>query len=1162
MKKIIFIGISILLLLTLSSCLQSVKVKAKPKIGVPVAATTVALNDFIDLEESIKSALPDAEVIDVDGTQTIKYATGINLDLSQSFEKIDAFSTSVSQNISVPDIGSIDSVTVDVPNIDDIPAITVDVPSFDFDPQNISVNVPQINPNSVSPNITIGEIDVTAAGVSLPEINFSVPVFGSDNDSTETSQSINSGGTYEKLVFSTGSLLLDVVNNESNASVDVQGIIENPDNSTIESAVLSLLGGQSGQLSFLLADENISNNATITLIATITSGSGDGSYKLVANNLHFSTGTKIKAAEGIEFNTSKSISENIDPNMGTSSFSTVTIDGTFNVNIQLPSEWTNVNTDFEATVTYNYGTESIMLVNDTFNSSKDLTFTGKQLPPDGNFEFIIDSTFANNDNTKANIDFTKSPIITVTPEIKIKKIEGVDINNTQNIDLPDNIKYVVLKDGKISLGITDTNVSSIVANFVYFDGTENKTKQFIIENNNAVLDMDGIKLTGENTKDATILVKNISLDFGNKGLETSSLTANINLTEPSVKEVKLALTTEQKIDIPDNIEEVKFMSGSLSSSLNLGSITNIIGNLDTEYENIALSIDNGTLSVDLTNKLLSGTKDATLNISEMIIDFSSNPLNFGSQLSVSSSLNNLKISEATITTNLNQSINIPETINKVIFGSGSIEINVDDVQFVSFDGTLTYGSTNTIFTVSPEGSATIDLTNLELGSPSADVSIGKIGLKSVSGIELGSSLNANINLINPKIKYAEISPDSDLKVVNSQVVEFPQEAKDFLNSITFVGTSNIRIEWNNELPVDVNVKITVPELSINDNFVMSGENYHEVDLANKTIDLDNPMNFNFEASPVNYDNNILKINITDSNKYLSLGSEYTLAATISLDYELDASIKPFSQDIIPESDPLNFEIPISEDTTLTLNDIDINGFNAKIIGTIPSGLVDNNNKITLYATYTTDTVKSTNVEIILDNTNIEKDITEFLKEILKGKDVYMSMKSNNISVSLNDLSDFVFDFKIDMTIPLSFVANKKINITAMKGEEDILGRDPGSNETDLPIDLVLGNEGKLILHLKYNNTSGLKPGLKVVGRADTTLFEKNLILEENKNEINIVFEKSDVDKIINNNPYYIDFEAYIPQDEIQAFKTDGEISISAWVEVVTDVNVDLFGRGE
>lgn len=1169
MKKAIIIGIAILLLLSLSSCVKSIKVKTKPKIGVPVAATTVALNDFVNIEDSIKNALPDAKVESVNGIQTIKYATGLNVDLSQSFEKIDAFSTSVSQNISVPDIGSIAPVTVDVPNIDSIPDITVDVPSFDFNPQNITINVPQITPDSVSPDITIGELDVESAGVDLPAVDLSIPVLGNTGNGTSTETSMESNGTFEKLVFSTGSLLLDVTNNESNADIDVQGIIENPDNSKIESQVLSLSGVQSGQLSFPLTDKYISNNATITLIATITSGSGDGNNNLVANNLQFASGTKIKAAEGITFNTSKSITETIDPNMGSTEFSTVTIDGTFNVNIQLPAEWTNVKTEFDATVTYIYGSESIVLVNDTFNSSKDLTFNGKELPPNGSFEFTIDSTFMNSDNTKANIDFTKSPVITVTPDIKIMKIDGVGIDNKQNMDLPDDIKYVILNGGKISIDITDTDVSSIVANFIYFDGTEDKTKEFIIENNKAVLDMDGIKLTGENTNDATITVENISLDFGNSGLDNTSLTANVDLTKPSIKEVKLGLTTKQKIDIPDEIEEVKFMSGSLTSSLSNGFISSVVGNLETGYENIALTTNNGALTVDLADKLLSGTNDATLNISEMLIDFSSNPLSFGNSLSVSSSLNDLKISEATITTNLNRSISIPDTIKKVIFGSGSIEVNVDNIQFISFDGTLTYGSTDTSFATSQEGSAVIDLTNLELGSPSAEVSIDKIGLKSTSGISLGSSLNANINLINPKIKYAEITPDSDLKVTNSQIVEFPPEAKDFLNSVTFVAPSNIKIEWNNELPVVVNVNLSVPELTINESFPMSGENYHEVDLANKTIDLDTPMHFDFEASPANYDdtNNILKIDISDPDDYLSLGSEYTLSATISLDYKLDASIKPFSQDIIPESDPLNFEIPISDDATLTLNDIEINGFVAKIVGIIPSGLVDTNNKITLYATYTmNNTKKSTNVEILLDKTNIEKDISEFLKEILKGKDVYMSMKSNNITASLSDLSNFVFDFKIDLTIPLSFdlIKDENLNIMSIKGEDDILGREPGSNETDLPIDLIIGDQGKLILHLNYDNTSGLKPGLKIIGRnsSNTILYKKDIVLQDGKHDVNIVFEKSDIDKIMNNNPYYLDFDAYIPANTNQSFRTDGQISINAWVEVVTDVNVDLLGRGE
>ncbi|KLO20953.1 hypothetical protein [Marinitoga sp. 1155] len=1168
MKKGIIIGLIIILILSLASCVKSIKVKTKPRIGVPVAATTISLDNYINIEESIKDILTGATVESVGGVQTIKYATGLNVDMSQSFEKIDAFSTSINQSISIPDIDSIDPIAIDIPSIKSLNEINVSVPDFDFTPQNINVNVPDLNPEPSNPDITVGEIDVNNAGIELPTIELSIPVAGTAGNGSSTSDKINSNGSFSKLVFSTGSLTLDVTNNDDSASVEVDGIITNPDNSVITSNILSLSTNSPGNLIFDLSDKFISDGATITLRATITSGSGNNGT-LIADNLSFSAGTKIKAAEDIEFSATKNISQTIDPNMGTTSFSTITIDGTFNINIELPAEWQNVKTEFEATVLYKYDiTKSIELTHRIFNSNSQLAFQSKSLPPNGSFEFTIDSTFTNTDNEKSNIDFTKSPTITITPEITVKKIEGVVVNNTQNINLPDDIESVSLSGGNISLNITDTVVSSIVAKMVYNDGTSDNEKQFELNNDGAILNMDNLVLTGKETNDATIIVEKLDLDFGNAGLNTSSLTANISIEKPAIISVTLNKSIKQRIDLPNDIENVKFKTGALNAALNTGSFTSITGVLETKNEDINLLTSAGKIAVDLSNKLLTGTDDATLNITQMTIDFSSNPLDFGNILSVSPTLDNLSISEATLTTNILQDINLPSEIKKVIFGSGNIEITLNNAEFMSISGTLTYDTNKTSMSVSSEGTALIDLTDLELGSP-ANITIDRVSIKSIQGLELGSQITANISLNNPKIKYAEVSTDENLNISNIQKIEFPAEAKDLLNSITFTGTSAINIDWNNELPVGINVSIKIPEFGIDDTFVMENSNTHEVSLTDKTIDLDNPLNFEFEASPANYDetNNIITINISNPSNYLTPGNTYTLSATINLDYKLDASVKPINKDIIPESDPLNFEIPISEDTTLTLNDIDIEGFNAKIIGTIPDSLVNENNYITLIATYTVNnTVETTTTDVVFDETSINKDITEFLKTVLKGENVYMAIKSSDLNVSLEDLSNFVFDFKIDLTIPLSFklLKNENLEIIKIEGKDDILGRKEGDDESDLPLDVVIGNQGELVLHLKYDNTTGLTPGLKITGKNKngTFLYEKDIELENGVNELIIKFTKDDIDKIINNNPYYIDFIGYIPPDKTQEFRSGGELKLNAWIEVVTDINADLLKGGE
>ncbi|NUU96555.1 hypothetical protein XO10_09950 [Marinitoga sp. 1135] len=1052
MKKSIIIGIMILMLVLLASCVQNVKVKAKPDLGVPVSATSIAVSDFtVGIEDGIKSVLPGAEIITVDGTKAIRYATGLVVDGGESFKEIDSFSTSIIQEISIP-------------SIDDIDPINIEVPSMDFDPQSITMNLPDLGSTPESTQANIGAISIPDS-VSLPKIDLkiTIPNNATANYKLSGSEPIDSNGTFSKLTFSTGALTLTATNNDTGADVEITISIENPDGSILTADPVLVEKGTKEVISINLTDKYLMDNSELKVEAEIKSGTGAGGT-LEIGNLSFSPDTKIKAAEGIEFETGKSITQEINPGFGSTKFSTVTISGSFDVGIQFPSTWQNISTEYEATIVYSYSndTKEILIAHKDVSENGPLNFDNVSIPYDANgvFKFTVDSTYTNESGQKANVNFEDSPTFTITPDITINSIEGFEVENTQTMDLPDEIESVTFMSGSFELKITDTKIASIVASFEYNkgDGTTDKVYFNVEDTGEATLNLAGITMSGNLSVDATVLIDKISLDFDSGNSDT--LNAEVNFSEP-------------------------------------------------------------------------------------------------------------KISRVTVNKEIKQDIPIPEDIKSVIFGSGTIEITLLNAKFTGISGNLIYQTNSTPLQLTSEGSATIDMTDLELGAPSAEINITSIAIESDAGISLGDNITANVELKEPKIKHVEIKSSDSMDISESQFVDFAG-LKEVLNSITFTSTSAILIEWDNKLPVDINAMLLITtgltELNDEKSFVISGKSKKVINFSGE-VNLDNGLNFTFEASPQNYDGEVLTIDISNEDDYLEMGSKYTLEATVSLDYNLNASVKPINTNIITEDNPLNFEIPISEETTLTLNDIELDGFSAKILGNIPQDLVSANNKITLTATYTVDNVKKVkSVDVVLDKTNIEKDITEFLLEVLKGKDVVMSMKSNDITANITSLNNFKFSFKIDMTVPLSFtiLGNEPLTLLEIKGENDVLGRDENSESDDTLINSILGDDGSIKIHIKYNNTSGLSPEVILIGRNkfDKQLMKKTFTLKDGSHEDVIEIKSEDIKTIMNTIPYYLDTKVQINPGDLQSFLDNGKVDIKIWLEVKTDVDMDLMEGGE
>ncbi|AEX86394.1 hypothetical protein Marpi_2018 [Marinitoga piezophila KA3] len=1045
MKKSIIIGIMILMLVLLASCVQNVKVKAKPDLGVPVSATSIAVSDFtVGIEDGIKSVLPGAEIITVDGTKAIRYATGLVVDGGESFKEIDSFSTSIIQEISIP-------------SIDDIDPINIEVPSMDFDPQSITMNLPDLGSTPESTQANIGAISIPE-GVSLPSTTLYVPVVS--NESREANTTLTSD-TFSKLYFSQGNLVFHATNNSITTDATIEIIVENSDGTKLRTGSVQVAANTTDQeIDIDLTDKMLTSSITLTLSVTYGDGNDDGTKTLDVTLNGFSPDTKIKAAEGIEFETGKSITQEINPGFGSTKFSTVTISGSFDVGIQFPSTWQNISTEYEATIVYSYSndTKEILIAHKDVSENGPLNFDNVSIPYDANgvFKFTVDSTYTNESGQKANVNFEDSPTFTITPDITINSIEGFEVENTQTMDLPDEIESVTFMSGSFELKITDTKIASIVASFEYNkgDGTTDKVYFNVEDTGEATLNLAGITMSGNLSVDATVLIDKISLDFDSGNSDT--LNAEVNFSEP-------------------------------------------------------------------------------------------------------------KISRVTVNKEIKQDIPIPEDIKSVIFGSGTIEITLLNAKFTGISGNLIYQTNSTPLQLTSEGSATIDMTDLELGAPSAEINITSIAIESDAGISLGDNITANVELKEPKIKHVEIKSSDSMDISESQFVDFAG-LKEVLNSITFTDPSTILIEWDNKLPVDINSKIAIPELNVNDQFVISGESSKVINFSGE-VNLDNGLNFTFEASPQNYDGEVLTIDISNEDDYLEMGSKYTLEATVSLDYNLNASVKPINTNIITEDNPLNFEIPISEETTLTLNDIELDGFSAKILGNIPQDLVSANNKITLTATYTVDNVKKVkSVDVVLDKTNIEKDITDFLLEVLKGKDVVMSMKSNDITANITSLNNFKFSFKIDMTVPLSFtiLGNEPLTLLEIKGENDVLGRDENSESDDTLINSILGDDGSIKIHIKYNNTSGLSPEVILIGRNkfDKQLMKKTFTLKDGSHEDVIEIKSEDIKTIMNTIPYYLDTKVQINPGDLQSFLDNGKVDIKIWLEVKTDVDMDLMEGGE
>ena len=262
--------------------------------------------------------------------------------------------------------------------------------------------------------------------------------------------------------------------------------------------------------------------------------------------------------------------------------------------------------------------------------------------------------------------------------------------------------------------------------------------------------------------------------------------------------------------------------------------------------------------------------------------------------------------------------------------------------------------------------------------------------------------------------------------------------------------------------------------------------------------------------------------------------------------------------IIKKDDPINFEIPISDEATLSLNDIEIIGFKAVITGEAPDGIIDESNKFTLCASYTLkdNTEDSTSINIILNSKNINTDATNFFEEALKYKDVYLTIKSTDLYISPDILNDYDFYLNIDLTIPLNFKYknNSDLIIYTLKNEKDILNRENNN------IDSL--NISNIKLFFDYDNSSGFVPGIKILGYNDNNiLLEKSYYFKEGDAEKVLDFDADNINSIINNKPFFVDVLLLIPSQSIQAFKTNGIFSFKSWIEIENNINLN-YNSGE
>jgi len=411
---------------------------------------------------------------------------------------------------------------------------------------------------------------------------------------------------------------------------------------------------------------------------------------------------------------------------------------------------------------------------------------------------------------------------------------------------------------------------------------------------------------------------------------------------------------------------------------------------------------------------------------------------------------------------------LPASVVAAVINTGSIEVDFSNgVTLDNITGKLEMKDSNNI-----NLDNSLSLAGNTIYGGEATFTIDSI---SISGMTQGlNKITVSSSITNLTISSATISMnESDgVNYSDSLKVDIPENIKGLLKRIILNNSPNIHIEWNNNTPVDINLKLLSDEIGIDEMVNMQGIGAPLVSsraVGNTTISIPTTLDLegkdtvtiSIDASPTGYKPDTLYI-----DNEIELGREYTFDSTVNV-----SDIK-FDKIVIATDTSFNvLELPVSE---------------------LPSWFVDNSPHITMkpgsiYASLLAQadfaenpdfnatvliedgTGPAANVEYSLpvflnENVYFSGAIEEFMNKPEKFRNVKLELDVKEATVSLNETMN------ASATVDISVEFKSATDITVITGVENI-----NLNQAKDAITYI----GGATLVVNLNNGAGVAAKLKL-----------------------------------------------------------------------------------
>ncbi len=434
--------------------------------------------------------------------------------------------------------------------------------------------------------------------------------------------------------------------------------------------------------------------------------------------------------------------------------------------------------------------------------------------------------------------------------------------------------------------------------------------------------------------------------------------------------------------------------------------------------------------------------------------------------------------------------------------------------------------------------------------------------------------------------------DFTILQIYSEAIDFSEtvnepidtEINDMVAAVQFDSPVLI-LSVDNQLPISLQIVIASDALRVNNSFPSTsgsnetwpvfllpaggGDAEGELSIPETLTEID----FTVNVSSPNYDSGTNILTMND----VAPGAVYSMSGSASVDLELlsitiDKIDESFEYPDVGAGDPV---LDLSAMLDIPIDGLSFSAITATLhndIGSLPGDAFGIRVHTDDYNGDLEDDylIGSALVPEYLDGTDIPvnglSDIIEALPSDLR---FYVSYNVTEVTIPTDGSGEHIWaeieavmPLQIEVTDPAGYeILDADLQPVIPELEEDLFGRTGG--EDDETMNEILGMAESISLHADITNTTGMSAVLEI---SDTeSAFETKTFALEN-GEQTITIDSDDLAIMINTFPFTPEFHILIPQG-IHSFNQGSEanpadISVTAWLEIVTDVEYTVGGEEE